>query len=252
MTSFRNKLISTVAWACMPLTLGILASSGGGGGAAAFTVEYVSSHTLTTNVSSYVFPATIDFGAEDPAREIFVVITATTGGTERSLTIANCRINGIVPVKATTSYAYNGTLNINCMFATVPTGTTGMAITVAYAGAMANCTIHVFRVVNRPGIGTNQSSGDNNDGDGGTTTSTVNAVTVGVNQFMLAGHMHQSIEKTTWPTVPPGMTLKSESSVESNRNDAGFAPIQANLSTPTMVWSWNGTANNKAVAWAFG
>jgi hypothetical protein len=249
MTSFRNKLISTVAWSCMPLTLGMLAASSASAGT--FTVEYLGSQSLSTNVASYVFGAT-DLGEEDPTREIFVLITGVTGGTERSLTIANCRINGIVPTKFTTSFSYDGTLSINGMFATVPTGTTGTSITVAYSGAMANCTIHVFRVVNRPGIGTNQSSGANNDGDSGTTTSTINNVPIAANQFMLAAHMHSNIEKASAPTVPAGMTEVYDSAVENINRNACFSAIQTGSSTPNMVWSWSGSASNKAVAWAFG
>lgn len=220
-----------------------------GGSSTDFDVSYVASYTDTANLSTYTFSA-VDLGVEDPTREIFIVVTGAYS-TNRTITAASCAINGVVPTKATNSDLSDLPGVVSCLFATVPSGTTGTTVTIVLSGGLSSCAIHVYRVVGRPNIGSDAVDSATASTAGGTSVN-IATVDISASQFMLAGHIHNNTNATTSPAVPATMTENYDLTVDTIRTVAMSSTIQVSSSTPSMTWSWSGIVEGKAAAWAFG
>lgn len=220
------------------------------GESTAFEVEFcgsfeISGKTLTASAS-------IDIGAAHTNREIFLVCTTSFG--TGTLTAASTTVNGVAVTKASsefTSAAPNPCVQ-SCAFASVPNGSGSVTVTATYSGA-SNSLIAVYRVVNRPGKGNNQTDASTAyAGTGYETSVTVSGTTInagGIWFGVLCVYQAPSV-----PTPPTGTTADVD---DSPNFDAKYQVcsrlIQANSTTPNDTWNTSAGSNQElsASTWAF-
>lgn len=226
----------------MPITLGMLSK------AQPPTLTYIgTASTVTSNTS---ITASFNVGASvDPNREAFLVaqpvigVTGTLSATTFAGTTATTATSNIYDV-ATTSYG------AVCFFASLPTqsGSQTFTLTFSSAGNLAACNIYLYIASNRPGKGTNQSSGTAVKGGSSVLTYSNSSVTIPAKGFMLVAFAKGGTGAfTATPTTP-----FTQQAVASTRW-IGNTGIQASGSTPTVSFTWS-TASGVPLysAWAFG
>lgn len=117
-----------------------------------FNLSYITCDGSTSGATTYTFN-TISLGDANTSREIFIIVNWTTTAAR---TLSSATIGGVT---ATIASQANGTTSgEGCIFASVPTGTTG-TIVFTLSGAATRVHFSVFRVVNR--INKGQTSTNN-------------------------------------------------------------------------------------------
>lgn len=206
------------------------------------TLEWASDDTISGN---------IDIGAADAEREVFLVaVVESTTGTNRVLQAAITTINGVVVTKATNEFESNldSDLTLTCAFASVPSGSGSVAILMEYNGPLQDGIVGVYRVVGRPGIGTNQDDFSSNEAT--STTVALNATTINAGGFWL-GLM--TVNTTGRVITPPTDTTEDFEGDAAALNHVTFnsRQVQQTASTPTDTWTCNVSDSLVAASWSF-
>ena len=139
---------------------GFNARRGAGGGGATITATLTDSDFQTANTDTYTFTGK-DFGAADPDRELFALVTgkATAVRSFSSVTIAG---NSASQVRAADNYAAsNGIAAIYRLG--LPTMTSGDVV-VTFDDTMTSCGLAIVRLVGWTGSTTPHDTAEDNDG----------------------------------------------------------------------------------------
>ncbi len=196
--------------------------------------------------------ASIDIGAAHTNREIFLV--CTTSDSTATLTAASTTVNGVAVTKASSEFtsAAPDPCVQSCAFAAVPSGSGSVTVTATYS-ALPHALIAVYRVVNRPGKGNNQTDASTAyEGTGFETSVTVSGTTInagGIWFGVFCGLLAPSV-----PTPPSGTTADvDDSPIIDAKYQVCSRLIQANSTTPSDTWSTSAGSNQQLAAstWAF-
>lgn len=194
----------------------------------------------TTAGATHTFTG-VDFGAADSTREIFITIMNASARTVSSATI------GGVAATVDANESVGGTFCNAVIYANVPTGTTGTVV-INFSASATNCYIAPYRVVNRPTIGAGSTDFQQTGAASGT-SSNVTTVTVPVNGFILSCLAQLN---TNDASISGGSMVEDDSrTVGTSRRTAAHCDIQGSSSTPTITWSWTGSAGFRHGTWAF-
>lgn len=216
---------------------------GGFGYKPPYSLAFVNSYTSAADTSSYTF-SNVDFGAAGATREVFVVIVATTT-TPRS--VSSVTIGGVTATRATSVPSASNTTSQSIAFATVPTGTSG-AVAITFSGACSACYIAIYRVENRPNIGSNHSDYDT-AGSTSRTSYTLSSVTIPANGFGLGTLIISGTGAgaTSSPYVIAGpLSVGSNYRTSLNNSRIGLTSV-----TPSNVVSWTTSSNWRHTLWAY-
>lgn len=183
----------------------------------------------------------VDFGAADSAREVFILVMNGTARTVSSATI------GGVAATVDANESVGGTFCQAMIYANVPSGTTGTVV-INFNASAGNCYIAPYRVVNRPVMGAGSTDFQQTGAASGT-SSTVTTVTVPASGFMISGLAQLN---TNDANISGGSMVEDDSrTVSTSRRTAAHCDIQGASSTPTITWSWTGSASFRHGTWAF-
>ena len=195
--------------------------------------------------------ASIDIGAAHTNREIFLVCTSTNTST---LTAASTTVNGVAVTKASSEFtsAAPSPCVQSCAFASVPSGSGSVTVTATYSAA-PDALIAVYRVVNRPGKGNNQTDASTAyEGTGYETSVTVSGTTINAGGIWFGVLCVKKAPGV--PTPPSGTTADVDDSPGgTTRYQSCSRLIQANSTTPSDTWSTSPGSNQElsASSWAF-
>lgn len=217
--------------------------------AVALSITFCGGFTTGKSTST---SASIDIGAADPTREIFLV-TAGTGGAN-TLTAASTTVNGVAVTKATNEYV--GTIgslyyNMACAFAHVPNGSGSVTVTVTHSGA-PGAYVGVYRVTGRKTIGANQNDASTNTAASGTSIS-LTGTTINAQGLWFGAYVNRLGGNSPY-TYPSGTNLDYGSGFVSgnNANIIHSRAVQTSGSTPTDTWTSKSSSTNIAAAsWSF-
>lgn len=199
-----------------------------------FELSLVSKYTIDLAQTTYNF-TNADFGAPHPNREIFIVglFRSTTAATPTAFTIGGA---------TATETGYNSpspSPRFSVAFATVPTGWTG-TVSVTMSTSCNYAFIYVYRVINRPGIGTASSDKVNNASAGGSTSYSFNTLTVPANGFAL-GLMLTSNASVQTELTSNIFTIADKSFLVGGVSYpviAHYSRIGTTASTPSQTFAW--------------
>ena len=220
------------------------------GESAAFEVEFCGSFEISGKTATA--SASIDIGEAHANREIFLV--CTTSNSTDTLTAASTTVNGVAVTKASSEFtsAAPDPCVQSCAFASVPNGSGSVTVTATYP-TMPNALIAVYRVVNRPGKGNNQTDASTAyAGTGFETSVTVNGTTIDANGLwfgVFCGLLAPSV-----PTPPSGTTADvDDSPIIDAKYQVCSRPIQGSSSTPSDTWNTSAGSNQQLAAstWTF-
>jgi hypothetical protein len=186
------------------------------------TFSYQASYTDTSSQTTRTI-SSVDFGAASSG-------TATT--------ISSATIGG---VSATISAgASAGAQGAALIFATVPTGTSGNVV-ITYSNATTNSVAFVYRVTNRPSIGTTAINTYGDTGAVTRTTYTSPTVAFPQNGFVLTILGHNSSTDLTF--TGSGITIDADVySGSANRVGASYDNIGKSAFSGTYTITWGGTS----------
>jgi hypothetical protein len=210
-----------------------------------FSLEYLTAIQWTSGTT---ISGAVDIGAADASKEIFItaMVVETGGGGTPTLDAATTTVDGVASTKCTT-FVGTTAQEIACAFAAVPTSAGSVTVTATYNLTLLSGRICVYKVLNRPGIGNNET-----DADQASTTGTSLALslnTIPANGFWLAMHRHANTNATTSPTGPAVDSDVSAASARWNCTSRGIG-VEAGT-TPTDTWSWTGSVAARQASWSF-
>ena len=198
--------------------------------------------------------ASIDIGAAHTNREIFLV--CTTGADSDTLVAASTTVNGVAVTKATSEFTSAAPAPIvqSCAFAAVPNGAGFVTVTATYSGGLlSGALVAVYRVVNRPGKGNNETDASTAyAGTGYETSVTIDGTTINAGGIWFGVLCVQKAPGV--PTPPSGTTADVDDSPGgTTRYQSCSRLIQANSTTPSDTWSTSPGSNQElsASSWAF-
>lgn len=219
------------------------------GESTAFEVEFCGSFEITGKTTSA--SASIDIGEAHTNREIFLV--CTTSDSTATLVAASTTVNGVAVTKATSEFtsAAPDPCVQSCAFAAVPSGSGSVTVTATYSN-MPAALVAVYRVVNRPGKGNNQTDASTAyAGTGFETSVTVTDTTISANGLWF-GVLCVLVAPSV-PTPPSGTTADVDDSPGgTTRYQVCSRAIQANSSTPNDTWSTSSGSNQQLAASSWG
>lgn len=201
--------------------------------------------TTLTWSSGTTITGSVDIGPVNATKEIFIV-SGVAGSSSPTLTAATTTVNAVAVTKNTTSLSATSN-ELSGARVSVPTAGGSVTITATYSGTLTSGVVGIYRVLNRPGIGANESDGSSATAASGTSIA-LNATTIGDNGIWLGLALHANNNATTSPT---GTTADVDVNIGANRINIASRPVQITGSTPTDTWSWTTSVANRAVSWAF-
>lgn len=208
-----------------------------------FTIEYLGAieHTGTESQIN----GAIDIGAADSSKEIFVVMAVTFAANR---TLAASTVAGETVTKFTNEFATDDDRATGC-FVALPTQSGSQTVDMNFSGALGSGCAFVFKVLNRPGVGTNNTDSDGDAPAGATGNSiTLDQTTISANGIWMAVGIENSTNTVSWNNG----TVTDQTSVElSNRAWCAHRTPQAASSTPSDDFSWTGNALRSGASWAF-
>lgn len=225
------------------MTIPGLHSAIGGATDRPFTIEYLGAieHTGTESQIN----GAIDIGAADPSKEIFVVM-AVTFSADRTLGAST--VAGVTVTKFTDEFSSADDRATGC-FVALPTQAGSQTVDMNFSGALGSGCAFVFKVLNRPGVGTNNTDSDGDAPAGATGNSiTLDQTTIAANGIWLAVGIENSTNTVSWNNG----SITDQKDVElSNRAWCAHRTPQSASSTPSDVVSWTGNALRSGASWAF-
>jgi hypothetical protein len=208
-----------------------------------YEFSFINSYNSTSDLTTYTFNS-VDFGVTNPKREIFIQIIGTTSTTR---SVSSVTIGGINATLSTSSPS-SGTSAQRIAFATVPTESTG-SVVVTFSGGCTACYISVYRVINRPNIGSNET--DYNTAPAGAigTSSSLSNVTTNANGFFIGNILiigsPTNVSSNTY-------TLEGGATIESNyRGSLSLSRIGQASTTPTNTVTWTTSLSFRQTGWSF-
>ena len=207
-------------------------------------VEFVASQGDSGNLTTYTFNS-VSFGAADPTREIFVVFNS---GVAAARTVSSVTIGGVAATVCASAFS-SASSRLSCAFAAVPTGATG-SIVITYSGQAQNCTIGVYRVVNRINKGADTTDFDSNSSGTNVTTLGMSGCTVKQYGFILSTLIKSSTGVAT-VTGGAGITKDADPAADGFAKPKCSTPIQQAETTPTITYNWTTAGTVAIAAWAF-
>jgi hypothetical protein len=197
--------------------------------------------------SGTTITGSVDIGTADTGKEIFLTSAVTAASGSPTLTAASTTVNGTAVTKCTTS---NGATSNSqeCAFVYVPTAAGSVTITATYSATLTSGRLGVYRVLNRPNRGNNQTDAAVCN-SAGATSCAISTTTISGNGIWFAVHMHQNTNATTSPT---DTVADLEATVGTNRFALNSRQFAVGTSvTPTDTWSWTGSVAVRSASWAF-
>ena len=202
-------------------------------GAAATSSKVELPTLLTTLVSSLQNPTFtgVNLGAVSPDR-IIIVGAANAGGSAH--TIDSCTINGVTATEHQGA-SFDGFRHLALFSAKVPTGTTGVSISVTQSGAPSTngLVLIVLRSVAKSPIA---SSGINNPLTSGTNISLAQTVPAGGFGVWFASHRNTGINSNTTTWTGSGVTELSDPGIASQSDFSGAYSASAGSVTAQAAW----------------
>jgi hypothetical protein len=207
---------------------------------ASYDLSFIGSFSNTSDLTTYTF-SNVNFGVPSPNREIFVQVIATTSTTR---TISSVTIGGVTSTR-TINTPSSASSSQTVGFATIPSGTSGNVVITLSGGATA-CWISVYRVNNRPNIGTTETGYSTV-----TNTNTTAPINVAANGFLIGNILYTSAPTSV---VPDTFIIEGNLIVESvYRGSYRYSRI--GLSGVTDITNTNvrtgGSTTNRHTLWAF-
>lgn len=220
-----------------------LAGFGATSGATAYSVVHLGSLTWS---SGSTITGSIDIGAADSNKEIFLVTANIGNGSVRTLTAASTTVDGNAVTKFTTESNPTGNVSHAGGFVATPTSAGSVTITATFSGTLSSGIVGVFAVYSRPKTsGSNQTDAASATASG--TSVSVSATTINVNGIWFASHVHNNTNATTWNNG----TNDNDVTNGSARYAVAHRDVQGSSSTPTDTFSWTGSVGSGVTSWAF-
>ena len=197
--------------------------------------------------SGSTISGSVDIGAADAAKEIFLVSNAVGNGAFRTLTAASTTVDGNAVTKFTTEFNPAGALGLAGGFVAVPTSSGSVTITATYSGTLVSGVVAVYAVYSRPKTsGSNETDSSSNSASS-VTSITVSGTTINDNGIWFGTHVHFNTNATTSPAAEDYDASQGASTqfVMCSRD------VQVSSSTPSDQWSWTGSVNARAASWSF-
>lgn len=202
----------------------------------AYTIDYINTYLDTVGRTEYTFAAS--FGAPDTQREIFfhIYVNATSSVDAPS----SVTVDGVAATLKSITSASPTTVSVTGFAALGGTAATSGDIVVSFPdNNVVRCAIAVYRVVARPNAGADAT--DSNSAVSASSGSiNLGGVTVQSNGFMLAMCAHANGNDTT---ASGTLSENYDTEVVSGSRVAFYhLPIQGSQTTPTLNFSWSGSA----------
>lgn len=208
-----------------------------------YSITYLGSIQFSSGTT---ITGSIDIGAADADKEIFVTSAVVCSSGSPTLTAASSTVAGSAVTKATSEGVFAQT-SFTCAFVALPSASGSQTVTMTYAVTLAGGWISVYKVISRPNKPNNQTDASTGNVASGTTL-TVNATTINDNGIWLAAHRHGNNNATTGPTG----TVINDSDSDAGANRYQFSHrIPEATNTPSDVWSWTGSVLARSYSWAF-
>lgn len=207
-----------------------------------YEFSYLGFSTDTSNASTYTFSAQ-SLGDPHSKREIFVTcIGSVPTGTPP--TLASATIGG-VSATLQTAYTITGTTQV-CFFAAVPSGATG-DIVLTFNTSFGNASIGIYRVINRPNIGTNATTSRNGTATSSTTVG-LTSITIPANGFLVGNVVSTSTATVNSSSV---FTVNGSSNIENYMGTTSYSRIGTTSLFTGNTITFSTTENSRQAAWAF-
>lgn len=205
------------------------------------SVEYITSYSQ----AAASFDSDVDIGDAAASKEIFIVASVTypSGRTFDSATVA-----GVAATKFSSGFSSADDLNTGC-FVALPTQSGVQTITLNFSDTLGSGVVNVYKVLNRPGIGTNHvdAQGHSPGGDTGNSI-TLDQVTIPAGGLWLATGIKNLQNTTSWNNGTPDEDQHNTLLVNSGWCASRIAAAE---DTPSDVFSWTGNCLRSGAAWAF-
>lgn len=246
----------------MSAALGLFGSGGGGGGGGGGppptpdpTLEF-KGYLLWS--SGATITGSVDIGDADSTREVFVVVATVTGGSPTGdLVEGSSSVNGVVLTHAATEG--NGLVagatrqRHFCLYASVPTGSGSVSVTITMSGSQAKqgCIAAVFVVKNRVGQGNGESDAETTFQSG--SNASLTAVTIPAGGFEL----YVGTRDSAGGSLTVSTSGTQQVSIDAN-SGSDVVPIivcsrgpVSSEQTPTDTFTRSGGNRLMATGWSF-
>lgn len=184
----------------------------------------------------------VDIGPADPKKEIFV-INSVTFSADR--TLSSPLVDGVGCTLFTTQFSSSDDRQVGC-FVNLPTQSGVVNVDMNFSGTLGSGVMFVYKVLNRPGFGTNNTDADGNEGTG--TQTALSGTTIQPNGLWLATGLENTTANVTWNN---GALDGQQNTALGNRAWAASRIAPHILSTPSDVFSWSGSVLRSGASWAF-
>lgn len=212
-----------------------------------YRIDYLTGYLLPGSLTTFVLPGAL-LGKPDPTREI-IAVTLARNGSITGRTLSSASLMGTPGVIDGTQTNIGGSTCSCTRFPSRHLASSG-ELSLTYSGSVADYVVlGIFRVANRAAynLGASDRSGDSS-AVGGTSVSAI-STTIKPRGFLvgIGGHINNS------PNSVTGADLKADFNHASTTSTIALAlrpPVDLSV-TPTVTWSWTGSANNICETWAF-
>lgn len=192
------------------------------------------------------FAVPIMLGPPHPRREIFVIASFWSGSVTATRTVSSASLDGEVGV---VSNAGSTGSSHSVVRLPSPEPTVTGLLSLGFSGAINSGVISVYRSCNMRGYGQGRTDAASLIGTSGTSNTISNVAQDEANFYLGAATHGNTNPKTSLGELYPvvnGQYLASRSTAH------GFLPINAGPSvTPSITYSWTGSASSLLASWAF-